>query len=221
MDDRRRFLGHAAGLGLLLPLGLGTASRAAGAARLPVSPRMDLGPFYPVERPLDDDADLTRLTGHSGRARGQVVEVSGRVLTPDGKPVPNAVIEIWQANANGRYAHHGDDHGLPLDDNFQGYATQKTDGDGAFRFLTVKPGAYPAGKFMRSPHIHFDVRGKFDRTVTQMYFPHEKWLKQDVVLHHDIAGQLPSYIFGRLAPGKSTLEPGATLCRFDVVLANG
>jgi protocatechuate 3,4-dioxygenase beta subunit len=150
-----------------------------------------------------------------------LVEVTGRVLTPDGKPVGGAAIEIWQANAAGRYSHHGDDSGLPLDDNFQGYAALKTDGDGVFRFLTVKPGAYPAGAFMRSPHIHFDVRGRYDRIVTQMYFPHEKWLKQDRVLHKDIRGALPGSIFGKLAPGKSKLEAGATLCAFDVVLADG
>src|SRR5207302_8719281 len=90
--------------------GAGLLGRADAAAKLKATQRMDLGPFYPVERPLEDDADLTRLSGHAVRAKGQVIELAGRVLNLDGQPVPNARVEIWQANAVGRYRHHGDDH---------------------------------------------------------------------------------------------------------------
>jgi protocatechuate 3,4-dioxygenase beta subunit len=188
---------------------------------------MDLGPFYPVERPLEDDADLTRLAGHAARAKGQIIELAGRVLNPDGQPVSNARVEIWQANTVGRYRHHGDDHDkLPVDENFQGSAVQMTDAQGQYRFLTVKPGAYPAGKFMRSPHIHFDVAAKWDRLITQMYFPGEPLLKQDKVLLHDLDDarapkHFPDVIFGRRTLAGSTLEPGAPLWRFDLVLQNG
>lgn len=199
----------------------------ADAAKLKPTQRMDLGPFYPAERPLEDDADLTRLVGHPARAKGQVIELTGRVLNPDGQPVRGARVEIWQANAVGRYRHHGDDHDkLPLDENFQGAAVQMTDAEGRYRFLTVKPGAYPAGRFMRSPHIHFDVSGKWDRLITQMYFPGEVYLKQDTVLLHDLEfahapPHFPKVIFGQRTPAASTLEPGAPLWKFDLVLANG
>ncbi len=95
----------------------------------------------------------------------------GRVLNAGGEPVSGARIEIWQANAHGRYAHPADDNPAPLDPNFQGYAKLLTDADGRYRFKTIKPSAYPAGAFMRPAHIHFDVTGKLDRLVTQMYFP--------------------------------------------------
>lgn len=195
-------------------------------APLHESPGMDLGPFYPVQKPLDTDADLTRLRGRSERAKGEIIELRGRVLTPDGKPVPHARIELWQANAAGRYSHHADDHeNLPLDENFQGYALQKTDSAGQFRFLTVRPGAYPAGNFVRAPHIHLDVSGKYQRLVTQMYLPaDEALLKQDRALQHDMTQQnnpLPDYIFGKLKSGASQLEKGATLCQFDIVLWAG
>jgi protocatechuate 3,4-dioxygenase beta subunit len=207
--------------------GAGLAGRADAATKLKPTQRMDLGPFYPVERPLEEDADLTRLAGHAGRAKGQVIELAGRVLNPDGQPVPGARVEIWQANTVGRYRHHGDDHDrLPIDENFQGSAVQMTDAQGQYRFLTVKPGAYPAGEFMRSPHIHFDVAGKWDRLITQMYFPGEPLLRQDKVLLHDLDDarppkHFPDVIFGRRTLAASTLEPGAPLWRFDLVLANG
>ena len=149
------------------------------------------------------------------------------MLNLDGQPVPNARVEIWQANAVGRYRHHGDDHDkLALDENFQGSAVQMTDAQGQYRFLTVKPGAYPAGKFMRSPHVHFDVTGKWDRVITQMYFPGEPLLRQDVVLLHDLGdakapAHFPRVIFGQRTAAASTLEPGAPLWRFDLVLENG
>jgi protocatechuate 3,4-dioxygenase beta subunit len=201
---------------------------AAATAKLQPTQRMDLGPFYPVERPLEEDADLTRLAGHKDRAKGAMIELTGRVLDPDGQPVPRARVEIWQANAVGRYRHHGDegDPKRPLDENFQGDGVQMTDANGAFRFLTVRPGAYPAGDFMRSPHIHFDVAGKYDKLITQMYFPGESYLKQDKVLLHDIDAKhapkvFPQWVFGKRTAAASTLEHGADLWRFDIVLADG
>jgi protocatechuate 3,4-dioxygenase beta subunit len=156
---------------------------------------------------------------------GQVLDLSGRVLTPDGTPVAGARIELWQANAAGRYAHHGDTHDAPLDPNFQGYAVQTTDAEGRFRFLTVKPGAYPSGGgYMRSPHIHFDVAGRYDRLVTQMYFPGDPLLKQDRILAQDLLyenGRFPDSIFGKLDPAAKAVEADATLCRFDIVLRDG
>jgi len=187
---------------------------------------MDLGPFYPVEKPLESDADLTRLKGHASRAKGEVIELVGRILKQDGAPVPGARLELWQANAAGRYLHHGDHSDqLPIDPDFQGYALQRTDAKGQFRFLTVKPADYPAGDYMRAAHIHFDVEGKYQRLITQMYFPTDPaLLAQDLTLQHDLWGKnnpIPDNIFGKLTPGASTLEKGATLCQFDIVLWRG
>jgi protocatechuate 3,4-dioxygenase beta subunit len=179
---------------------------------------MDLGPFYPVRKPAGQGADLT----HGGRAKGELLDLRGRVLTPDGRPVAGARIEFWQANAAGRYRHKGDQHNAPLDPNFNGYAVETADAAGRFHFLTVRPGAYPAGDFMRAAHIHFDVSGRYDRLVTQMYFRGDKWLDQDKVLAMDMflyGGRRPDDIFGQMAP--SPTSKGPTSCRWDIVLADG
>lgn len=144
------------------------------------TPAIDRGPFYPPQKPEDSDADLTLIRGHSQRAAGQVVEVSGRVLALDGKPIADAIIEIWQANHHGRYAHPGDTNPAPLDPNFQGYALVHTDSEGRYKLRTIKPGAYPAmSGWTRPPHIHFDVRSKASREVTQMFFPGESLNDRD------------------------------------------
>ena len=126
-------------------------------------------------QPVDElDADLTRQ--HAGEPQGQRIFVSGRVLDSDGRPVRKALVEIWQANAAGRYAHEVDDHPAPLDPNFTGAGRCLTDGEGHYRFVTVKPGAYPWKNHYnawRPAHIHFSLFGTgfTNRLVTQMYFP--------------------------------------------------
>ena len=171
-------------------------------------------------KPVETDADLTRLTGHAGRAKGEVIDVSGRVLDRNGIPVKGALLELWQANAAGRYAHHGDTHNAPLDPDFQGYALQITDAEGRYRFLTIKPGAYPAGEYMRAQHIHFDVRGKWDRLVTQMYFKGDPLLGQDKTLAADVGTsdvtKMPENMYGRMGAAGAT-----TSCQWDIVLDNG
>lgn len=129
----------------------------------------DLGPFYPVRRDFEDDADMTRLHGHAKRAIGDVIEVSGRVLDRYGNPVSNARLEIWQANSAGRYAHANDTSDNPLDPDFQGYANLRTGADGEWRITTIRPGAYGP----RTRHIHFDIQGRDQRLPAQMYFPEE------------------------------------------------
>lgn len=216
------------GAGRLLTLGamgLALPRQALAQTQLPRTPPMDLGPFYPVQRPLEADADLTRLKGHRARAKGDVIEVSGRVLTPDGSAQSGAVLEVWQANAAGRYDHPGDTSDVPLDPDFQGYARIVADAQGAFRFLTVKPAPYVAfvGGFKRSAHIHIDVRSRRQRLVTQLYFPAAPdLLRQDQVLMHDMGlsatDAVPAYIFADAVAGGSRIEPGAAHWRFDVVL---
>ena len=104
-----------------------------------------LGPYYPVARRFPHTHDLTHPTGGAGRARGELLHVSGRVLNRKGRPVPRARMEIWQANAAGRYNHPSDRSGLPLDAKFRGAAEFETDAEGRYAFLTIKPGPYPGG----------------------------------------------------------------------------
>src|ERR1700693_4472970 len=108
------------------------------------TPDQILGPFYPL-KPLGQNADLTRVSGRLGRAEGQILNVTGRVLNLKGEPVRNAKVELWQANAHGRYTHPSDTNPAPLDPNFEGSAILSTDSDGRYRFKTIKPAAYPTG----------------------------------------------------------------------------
>ena len=132
-----------------------------------------MGPFYPIVRPQDSDAALTWIKGHSTRAAGEVIEISGRVFDLHGNAVPNATLELWQANAAGRYAHPSDISKAPLDPNFQGYATIRSDSSGAWRIVTIKPGGYDSPIGHRPPHLHFDLRGPKSRNVAQLYFPED------------------------------------------------
>ncbi len=132
------------------------------------------GPAFGVSTVDPGDADLTRQ--HAGAPLGERIVVSGRVLGSDGKPLRGQLIEIWQANAAGRYHHEVDDHDAPLDPNFTGAGRSLTDDEGRYRFVTVKPGAYPWKNHpnaWRPNHIHFSVFGRAvtERLVTQMYFP--------------------------------------------------
>ncbi len=129
-----------------------------------------LGPFYPVERPADDDYDMTMIKGNSGRALGRVIEVTGRVLDQKGNPVNGAMLDLWQCNAAGRYAHAADIATAPLDPNFQGFARLKTGASGEWRIRTIKPSGYDSPIGRRTPHIHVDVQGRQYRLITQMYF---------------------------------------------------
>jgi protocatechuate 3,4-dioxygenase beta subunit len=121
-----------------------------------------------------DEADLT--IQHAGEPQGSRIVVSGRVLDGDGRPVRHQLVEIWQANAAGRYRHQRDQHPAPLDPNFTGAGRCLTDDDGTYRFLTIRPGPYPWRNHRnawRPAHIHFSVFGTqfTQRLITQMYFP--------------------------------------------------
>jgi protocatechuate 3,4-dioxygenase beta subunit len=130
------------------------------------------------------DSDLTRQ--HEGEPLGERIVVHGRVLDRDGKPIRNTLVEIWQANAAGRYIHRTDRHPAPLDPNFTGAGRCLTDDDGHYRFVTVKPGAYPWRNHenaWRPAHIHFSFFGRSftNRLVTQMYFPGDPLFDHDPI----------------------------------------
>jgi protocatechuate 3,4-dioxygenase beta subunit len=132
-----------------------------------------------------DDHDLT--AGHRGAPIGERIIVTGRVLDSDGRPVRGTLVEVWQANAAGRYVDPADDHPAPLDPNFTGAGRCLTDADGRYRFVTVKPGAYPWQNHpnaWRPAHIHFSLFGPelASRLVTQMYFPGDPLMPFDPIL---------------------------------------
>lgn len=175
-----------------------------------------LGPFYPLTLPRDQDFDLSRIAGHKDRALGQLLYVSGRVVNPRGEPIANAVLEVWQANAAGRYTHPGDTSSAPLDPNFQGYARIRSGADGSYRLKTIQPGLYGP----RTRHIHFDVRGRASRLVTQMYFEGEAANESDPLLKMQRAEYRPTLIS---RPGTPTAgqERDALAVSWDIVLAFG
>jgi protocatechuate 3,4-dioxygenase beta subunit len=132
------------------------------------------------------DADLT--IGPTGEAVGQRIVLTGRLLDSGGRPIPSSLVEIWQANASGRYRHRNDGWPGSLDPNFTGGGRTLTDADGTYRFTTIKPGAYPWGNHpnaWRPAHIHVSVFGRAftQRLVTQMYFPGDPLFFQDPIFN--------------------------------------
>jgi len=185
-----------------------------------LTPEQIMGPFYPVIKPLDRDADLTGIKGKRGHAQGSVINVMGRVFNRKGEPVRGARLEIWQANTFGRYTHPTDSNPAPLDPNFQGYSLLMTDAEGRYRFKSIKPGAYPVGPgIMRPPHIHFEVTGSKDRLVTQMYFPNEPLNEKDPVFKELGSGK--NAAIGKVLPPTPDLEPDSKLVLWDIVLDRG
>lgn len=180
-----------------------------------------LGPFYPVIRPLDRDADLTHLRGRRASAKGQIIHLMGRVVNPQGKPLAGIKVEIWQANVHGRYVHINDSNPAPLDPNFQGYGVQVSDAAGQFRFKTIKPGAYSTGieDWTRPPHIHFSVTGRHEALVTQMYFPGEVLNDKDRLLQSAAPGQ--ATLIAKVNPADAGSEPDSLGLTWDIVLLRG
>ncbi|HKW18713.1 MAG TPA: protocatechuate 3,4-dioxygenase subunit beta [Terriglobales bacterium] len=142
------------------------------------------GPVYGHEDIGETDNDLTRQ--HEGEPLGERIIVSGRVLDDNGKPLRHTLIEVWQANAAGRYFHDVDGHSAPLDPNFTGAGRMLTDENGGYKFVTIKPGAYPWRNHenaWRPAHIHFSLFGMAfaTRMVTQMYFPGDPLFAHDPI----------------------------------------
>ena len=196
-----------------------TQTERADTSRLQTTPPQILGPFYPVAESPDRAADLARPTGSAAEAGGQLIYVRGRVLTCSGKPVAHARIEIWQANAAGKYRHPSDNNPAPLDPNFKGFAQLTTDAAGRYAFRTIKPGGYPTVEGdIRPPHIHFTVDGRLDRLVTQLYFAGEADNQTDRWLN---SLPQPERLIVALQRPSPDLEARARLAHFDIVLASG
>ena len=178
------------------------------------------GPLLGEGRVGELDHDLTAQ--HAGAPLGERIVVEGRVLEADGRPVPDTLVEVWQANAGGRYRHDGDRHPAPLDPNFSGAGRCVTDAQGRWRFVTVKPGAYPwknHDNAWRPAHIHFSVFGRAftQRLITQMYFPGDPLFAFDPIFQ-----SVPEGARERLVSRLDldvTVPEWAVGYRWDIVLA--
>jgi protocatechuate 3,4-dioxygenase beta subunit len=185
----------------------------------PHSPTEVTGPNFANRPPALREADLTAQ--HAAPPLGERIIVSGELRDEDGRPLAGQLVEIWQANAAGRYAHPVDQHDAPLDPNFGGAGRCLTDSDGRYRFVTIKPGAYPwqnHANAWRPAHIHFSVFGPAfaTRLVTQMYFPGDPLLELDPIYK-----SVPEGARERLIAAfdlASTRPEWALGYRFDVVL---
>jgi protocatechuate 3,4-dioxygenase, beta subunit len=178
------------------------------------------GPVYGHDAVRPEEADLTRQ--HAGEPLGERIVVTGRVLDEDGRPVPNTLVEVWQANAAGRYVHVVDQHPAPLDPNFTGAGRTVTDADGRYKFITVKPGAYPWGNHhnaWRPQHIHFSLFGPsfLSRLVAQMYFPGDPLFQFDPIFNSVTNKKARDSMIARFDI-ETTVPQWALGYQFDIVL---
>lgn len=206
--DRRRFL---AGLGFAAAF---LAAPGAFAEALTQTPRQTEGPFYPDHLPLDTDNDLLVLNDALTPAVGEVTYVSGRILGPDGMPLRNAVVEIWQCDAAGAYLHSRTGNVEKRDKNFQGFGRFVTGASGEYLFRTIKPVPYPG----RTPHIHYKVkaRGK-ELLTTQCYIKGHPGNARDGIWRGLGEGKVRDSITVDFAPLPGA-KAGELAARFDVVL---
>jgi protocatechuate 3,4-dioxygenase beta subunit len=178
------------------------------------------GPLFGHDAVRPEDADLTRQ--HAAAPVGERIIVSGRVLDEHERPIPDTLVEIWQCNAAGRYRHQGDNHDAPLDPNFTGAGRVLTGHDGEYRFVSIKPGAYPWRNHhnaWRPAHIHLSLFGRAfaTRLVTQMYFPGDPLLPHDPIFN-STANERARYRLVADFDMDTTVPEQALGYRFDIVL---
>jgi len=198
---------------LLGMTGIITASSNTLAGTLLTTPRQTPGPFYPPVLPLDDDNDLTRVSGRTGQASGVISDLSGRIVDINGHPLPGLRIEIWQCDVNGRYRHPAENGSNAIDPNFQGHGFSVTDTQGRYRFRTIRPEKYPG----RTPHIHVAVFPPGETPfVTQLYVKNDSRNAEDF-LFQQIPPERQHLLLAEFKPAQaSTPELEA---RFDIILA--
>jgi protocatechuate 3,4-dioxygenase beta subunit len=178
------------------------------------------GPVFGEGSVRPGDADLTRQ--HDGEPLGERIKLSGRLFDSDGRPIAGQLVELWQCNAAGRYLHVNDQHAAPLDPNFTGAGRCLTEADGSWRFLTIKPGAYPWRNHhnaWRPAHIHFSVFGRVftERLITQMYFPGDPLLDFDPIFNSVCDERARRRMISHL-DWATTEEEWAVGYRFDIVV---
>ncbi|UCB55007.1 MAG: hypothetical protein JSW45_00235 [Thiotrichales bacterium] len=192
--------------------GLIAAGASSKVAALMPTPRQTAGPFYPVELPLDDDNNLTEVAGKSGKAKGIISDVSGRIIDINGRPLNGLRIEIWQCDANGRYRHPRETASRPIDENFQGHGFTVTNAEGLYRFRTIRPVPYPG----RTPHIHVAVfpQGE-DPFITQLYIAGEQRNESDF-LYNRIPRDKRELVTAEFKP--ATTAGTEQQASFDIIL---
>lgn len=202
-----------------------TVSRAPAQPPVAILPTLSeiTGPGPALAAVVAEDADLTRNAGTGRAAIGERIIVTGRVRSEHGEPVGAALVEIWQANAAGRYIHRNDDHDAPLDPNFLGIGRCRTNGDGRYRFVTIRPGAYPWKNHpnaWRPAHIHLSIFGGSvaSRLITQMYFPGDPLHALDPILSAVPSPAARSRLVASYDHDVTEAE-WALGYRFDIVLA--
>jgi len=178
------------------------------------------GPVFGQDLVRESDRDLTAQ--HAGEPLGERIVISGRLLDEGGKPLRGALIEVWQANAAGRYKHKMDQHHAPLDPNFSGFGRTLTDAEGHYKFISIKPGAYPWGNHAnawRPAHVHFSIfgAGLLSRLVTQMYFPGDPLLAYDPI-YNCIPDEKAKQGLISMFDWENTSPDFALGYRFDIVL---
>ncbi len=215
--NRRQMLGTIAGFAGGMFMSGSALARVCG-----LTPKQTQGPFYPTRdqrlNALDSDTDLTKIPGRFARAKGQIVVVEGVVQDQNCKPVPGALVEIWQACESGRYNHPNDPNtSVPLDPDFQYWGQMKTNANGEYSFRTIIPGAYPADPsigWWRPPHVHVKVACVgYRELVTQMYFKGDPLNERDLILNDLSAAEQASVVVD-FQP--SATEPGVKTGRFDI-----
>lgn len=199
-----------------------TRNPAQALIRRPLTLSERTGPADMARRLAVNGTDFSKPNPNATRAMGQLIHVAGRVTDEDGRPLASAMIELWQANAAGKYIHELDRHEAPLDPNFTGWGRLITGSEGEYEFLTIKPGAYPVGEsdwWWRPPHIHFSIFGVswMQRYITQMFFPGEPLNETDLLYNGVRDPEARQRITFQLQPTKVGI-PNLLRYRQDFVL---
>lgn len=198
--------------------GSSIAGSASASVACPSTAAQSEGPFYPVT-PFETRSNLIRTTGSAGRPQGRPIIVTGRLTDIGCNPLANAEVQLWQADAQGRYNHPGESSGKPLDAGFLYWGKAKTDSQGNYRFVTILPAAYSVGgSWMRPPHIHFKFRaGGAGGLTTQMYFPGQALNDRDYLLQRVSRGSRGALIARQDSSGSGNAA-GLPVYRFDVAV---
>lgn len=200
-----------------------TAFGRSAAQTIKPTPEQGEGPFHPITEHNDTDTDMTMIEGQSERAVGDMILVRGRIQNTEGRPIPNANVDIWQANHFGRYTHPNDTNTAPVDPNFQGWTLVTTGSNGNYGIKTIMPGPYPLvflepeNRRWRCRHIHFKVTcAGYSELTTQMYFSGDPWIQYDGMI-----ARTPEHLRSALVVEESRDEgTGLPLYQFDITLKN-
>lgn len=210
---RRRFL-HRLAAGAMAAAGVGLFTPGALAEALVPTPRQTAGPFYPDRLPLDTDNDLLVINDGLTPAVGEITHLTGRILDSGGAPLRNALVEIWQCDANGAYVHSRSRNGEHRDGNFQGFGRFLTGSKGEYYFRTIKPVAYPG----RTPHIHFKVKVKGEQELTtQLYIKGHPQNARDGVLRGVRDAKQRESVQVDFSPVEES-RAGELAARFEIVM---